>query len=79
MRLFKIILVIQDVFNMHKVVEKQFVISIAPCDEELWSDGRAVSELSVWTRKISNDRSGRSLDRWPKFIISNSSVLRKAR
>jgi hypothetical protein len=45
MRLFKIILVIQDVFNMHKVVEKQFVISIAPCDEEL--DGRAVSELSV--------------------------------
>jgi hypothetical protein len=34
--------------------------------EEL--DGRAVSALSVWTRKLSNDRRGQSLDGWAKFI-----------
>jgi hypothetical protein len=38
--------------------------------EEL--DGRAVSALSVWTWKLSNDDRGQSLDGWPKFIIRAS-------
>jgi hypothetical protein len=54
-----------------------FFIAINSTTEEL--DGRAVSALSVWTRKLSNDRRSQSLDGWPKFIISSSSVLRKAR
>jgi hypothetical protein len=34
--------------------------------EEL--DNRAVSALSVWTRTLSNDRRGQSLDGWPKLL-----------
>jgi hypothetical protein len=42
-------------------------------------DSRVVSALSGRLRKLSSVRRGQSLDGWPKFIISNSSVIRKAR
>jgi hypothetical protein len=45
--------------------------------EEL--NGRAGSALRVRSRKLSIVRRGQSLDGWSKFIISSSSVLRKAR
>jgi hypothetical protein len=42
-------------------------------------NGPTVSALGVRSQNLSNVRKGQSSDGWPKFIISSSSVLRKAR
>jgi hypothetical protein len=60
----------------HETTLLLFFNTVLYLDEE---ELDAVGALSVWSRKLSNDRKGQSLDRWPKYIISSSSVLRKAR